>query len=369
MKSWDDLKETAGLGKSVDSDDSIDGVLPPVDDDGANKSKTPRAVSSASKPVKKTEKAKEGNEKRSSGSSAKGIHDGHRERMRRRHELDPDMTTFAPHEALEYLLFNSVYRRNTNNIAHDLIARFGSLANVFDASFDSLRRAGLSESSISQIKQVLPLANMYNLEKHERARALGSSYDIADHFHTFFMNKSTECVYAALLNAGNKPITTINVGKGDNTSVQIDVFGLLSAAKDKHAVKVVLMHNHPGGIMIPSKADLISTGNIMVQLASVSSMLTDHIIFGPNGSYFSFYQNGLVDMLVERCRLFLGINVRSPSERSGDRVSYVGSGKLLSYESVSALEDKINASEDFIVDMDEVVERLNADPVISKVRD
>lgn len=141
MKSWDDLKETAGLGKSVDSDDSIDGVLPPVDDDGANKSKTPRAVSSASKPVKKTEKAKEGNEKRSSGSSAKGIHDGHRERMRRRHELDPDMTTFAPHEALEYLLFNSVYRRNTNNIAHDLIARFGSLANVFDASFDSLRRA------------------------------------------------------------------------------------------------------------------------------------------------------------------------------------------------------------------------------------
>lgn len=63
MKSWDDLKETAGLGKSVDSDDSIDGVLPPVDDDGANKSKTPRAVSSASKPVKKTEKAKEGNEK------------------------------------------------------------------------------------------------------------------------------------------------------------------------------------------------------------------------------------------------------------------------------------------------------------------
>ena len=51
-----------------------------------------------------------------------GVHDGHRERKReqfRQHGLD----SFADHEVLELLLFYALPRRDTNPIAHELLAR------------------------------------------------------------------------------------------------------------------------------------------------------------------------------------------------------------------------------------------------------
>ena len=49
-----------------------------------------------------------------------GIHDGHREKMRRRF-LQGGLDNFADHEALELLLFYAIPRRDTNPIAHALI--------------------------------------------------------------------------------------------------------------------------------------------------------------------------------------------------------------------------------------------------------
>ena len=52
------------------------------------------------------------------------IHDGHRQRMYEKAEKG----VLAEHEWLEVLLFNAIPRRNTNDIAHALIAQFGSVA-------------------------------------------------------------------------------------------------------------------------------------------------------------------------------------------------------------------------------------------------
>ena len=46
-----------------------------------------------------------------------GIHDGHREKMRRRF-LETGLEGFADHEALELLLYYAIPRRDTNPIAH-----------------------------------------------------------------------------------------------------------------------------------------------------------------------------------------------------------------------------------------------------------
>lgn len=49
-----------------------------------------------------------------------GIHDGHREKMRRRF-LETGLEGFADHEALELLLYYAIPRRDTNPIAHALM--------------------------------------------------------------------------------------------------------------------------------------------------------------------------------------------------------------------------------------------------------
>ena len=68
---------------------------------------------------------------------AMGIHDGHRERVRRRF-LENDLDGFADHEALELLLYYAIPQGDVNPLAHELIDRFGSLSGVFTAPVEML---------------------------------------------------------------------------------------------------------------------------------------------------------------------------------------------------------------------------------------
>ena len=62
----------------------------------------------------------------------KSIHDGHRQRLKNKF-LENGFLGFDRHNILELLLFYSIPRRDTNEIAHRLLNRFGSLKNVFNA--------------------------------------------------------------------------------------------------------------------------------------------------------------------------------------------------------------------------------------------
>ncbi len=66
-----------------------------------------------------------------------GVHDGHRERLRWRF-IEHGLKNFNELNSLELLLFFAIPRRDTNELAHTLLARFGTLAGVFDASYEEL---------------------------------------------------------------------------------------------------------------------------------------------------------------------------------------------------------------------------------------
>ena len=66
-----------------------------------------------------------------------GIHADHRKRMRDRVAREGAFS-IAEHEILEVFLFDIIPRRNTNNTAHLLLERFGTLEGVFSACADEL---------------------------------------------------------------------------------------------------------------------------------------------------------------------------------------------------------------------------------------
>lgn len=65
------------------------------------------------------------------------IHEEHRARMQERVARD-GLTSLAAHEVLEYLLYFSIPRRDTNPLAHRLIQHFGGFCQVMDASEEEL---------------------------------------------------------------------------------------------------------------------------------------------------------------------------------------------------------------------------------------
>jgi len=56
---------------------------------------------------------------------------------------------------------------------------------------------------------------------------------------------------------------------------------------------VILAHNHPGGSLKPSAADIEVTRKISDALKTISIKVVDHIIVSGN-NYYSFAENGLI---------------------------------------------------------------------------
>ena len=77
------------------------------------------------------------------------IHDGHR--MRIIEKIDKDV--LKEHEYLEILLFNAIPRRNTNDISHKLLGKFGSIQNMFSATVEELQTVeGVGPSVAAYLK-------------------------------------------------------------------------------------------------------------------------------------------------------------------------------------------------------------------------
>ena len=84
----------------------------------------------------------------------KQLHKGHRQRMRERFVLSKrDFYSFHEHEVLEMLLFFCFPQKNSNEIAHKLVNKFGSIENVLNASSDELCEVeNISKTTAAHLK-------------------------------------------------------------------------------------------------------------------------------------------------------------------------------------------------------------------------
>ena len=100
-------------------------------------------------------------------SGKKNIHEGHRQRLKRK-LLNSDDEEILPHEALEALLFYALPQKNTNEIAHELIQRFGGISRVFEANMSDLMQVdGVKEHTATLLKLQTIIYKMYLKDKYE----------------------------------------------------------------------------------------------------------------------------------------------------------------------------------------------------------
>ncbi len=86
-------------------------------------------------------------------------------------------------------------------------------------------------------------------------------------------------------------IELISLGSVKNTIVEpMDVF---SFALQKRAVKIIMVHNHPSGELIPSRSDIKVTEKMMAVGHLVDVPIIDHMIISEK-DYFSFADSGLL---------------------------------------------------------------------------
>ena len=222
-----------------------------------------------------------------------GIHDGHREKMRRRF-LQGGLEPFADHEALELLLYYAIPRRDTNPIAHALMERYGSLAAVLDAPVEDLQKVeGVGESAAVLLKLVPQLYRKARLAEAERETVLNSSERAGAYLLERFAGEKHEVVYALYLDRKGKLIACRRLGEGGISSAGLDIRRLLEQALLTSASAVILSHNHPSGIALPSTDDYAATERVKAALQTIDVKLADHIIVA-DGDFVSMADSGYI---------------------------------------------------------------------------
>ena len=206
-------------------------------------------------------------------------HEGHRQRLKKRFARD-GFEHFEPHNILEMALFYTSPRQDTNGLAHDLIDRFGSLASVCDASFDTLLSVpGVGEETAVFLKMIPEFARMYTQSKQSPQTMILTPEDAVAFFEPRFIGRMKEVFMAAFINNRGELIAADIISEGDGVSVAMDVTTVARRALFLSAAAVAVAHNHPHGFAVPSAQDMDVTDRLATALDAVGVRLCDHIIF------------------------------------------------------------------------------------------
>ena len=215
------------------------------------------------------------------------VHEGHRERIREAYRKQ-GMNGMADHVVLEMLLTYAIPRKDVNELAHRLLNTFGSLTGVLEA--DPLR---LSDIDGVGERTALFLHSLYDL--HRRLTLESASANTATRLET----PEAACRYAIALGMGDQYETlriicldanmavlhTEALQVGTLSHVSFEPRRVIETALMHKARCLILTHNHPSGILIPS-ADDIETAKMIEQIGSRLEIdVRDQLILTKNAAY------------------------------------------------------------------------------------
>ena len=223
-----------------------------------------------------------------------GIHDGHREKMRQRF-LKGGLEPFADHEALELLLYYAIPRRDTNPIAHALMDRYGSLSAVLAAPVEDLQKVeGIGESAAILLKLVPRLCAKARLADADRQElVLNTASRAGAYLLERFYGEQNEVIYQLCLDRKGKLLACERLSEGSSTAAELNIRRLVENALLSSASAVILSHNHPSGIALPSREDYATTQWVQEALRTIGVELLDHIIVAEN-DYVSLADSGIL---------------------------------------------------------------------------
>ncbi len=223
------------------------------------------------------------------------LHAGHRFKLKKRF-LAAGLEHFEDHNVLELLLFYAIPRRDTNEIAHRLIARFGSFSKVLDASVEELCSVpGVGEHAAGLIKTYPAVAKRYYQDRFRPGKCLMPYKEMGENLVLHFSGLDHEQVLALFYDNALTFCGQQVIHDGDINSVALSFRTVCNAALTHQAAYVILAHNHPHGVPIASSEDLSTTSQLKNFLLQMNVVLIDHFIVA-EGNYSSLQEENYLDL-------------------------------------------------------------------------
>lgn len=219
------------------------------------------------------------------------VHTGHRSRLKERF-LQEGLDHFNELQVLELLLFYCVPRKDTNELSHALLEQFGSLAQVLDAApYDLQKIPGIGPNTASFLALIKQVGRRYQISRTESLTILRTIEQCGSYLQPHFYGRKNEFVFMLCLDAKCKVLACQQVGEGSVNSAGVPIRRVVELALAANATSVILAHNHPSGLALPSADDVQTTKRLAVALDAVDIVLADHLVFSDD-DYVSLVQSG-----------------------------------------------------------------------------
>lgn len=222
----------------------------------------------------------------SNQTTIKNIHAGHRERVRES-VLKNGFEQLEDHRLLELLLFYSIPREDTNEIAHRLLNEFGSFTEIIKATPKKLTEVqGVGKNSAIQLAAIGELFKRVIEEGVVKRTPYRTIEELVALVRSQYLNEKNEKMLFMCFDSAMRLKKIESFTEGDSVRTSTELKTALSKILENDPFFVIMAHNHPEGPALPSNADVTSTSTVSTTLRTLGINLADHIIINRT-AYFS----------------------------------------------------------------------------------
>ncbi len=207
------------------------------------------------------------------------LHAGHRDRLKKRFDAVGERG-FEDHTLLELLLFYGVPQKDTNPIAHRLIERFGSLPAVLEAPARELMQVeGVGENVARLLKVTQAMRCRCTQQQTARQKVvLNSSLKAGEYLCSLLQGRETEALLLVCLDAGKAVRHCEQLESGVSDSISTTLRQIAQMCVNRNVHDIILAHNHPSGLVHPSREDIVMTRKAQDFLQEIGVNLLDHFV-------------------------------------------------------------------------------------------
>lgn len=181
-------------------------------------------------------------------------------------------------QLIETMLHHRHRRQDQTELMQTLRSRFPNARALLFAEPFLLERCGVHPHDALWIHQLIPLTRIFDQQGFKKHPYLARLNLASDYLMAQFRNRNVERFYMVCLNKLGKLKELVFLQEGTADGTLFDLSTLLKHVMRVQPRAVILSHNHPGGTLRPSQADLDCTHAALLALATIGVPLLDHII-------------------------------------------------------------------------------------------
>jgi len=222
----------------------------------------------------------------------KAERDAHCKALRNRFYMQ-GADSFEDHELLDLLMSYALPNRDTETLARDMLARFGSLKAVTEASAADIKKLhDLDDSAAILPGLVQPIAR--HIKTPATPYIFLTSVQLAGEYAvTLLAGERLEHLYVIVLDEDKRLLAASHVGAGTLDEMAVYPRQVVAKVLQYGGTYAILAHNHPTGLLSASASDLAATTIITKALSEADIKVLDHIIVG-DGRFYSFAEKRLL---------------------------------------------------------------------------